>query len=156
MHLAHLQQQIKDLRQEKSLDWVAPGFHKQIVLWHSNISGIAVASQHGNDQELSRELAKLLIKIVHFPALFPEWNDIWGSQTLKDFSPDITSHNIWDLLYKMHQLVSGLVGGRSDIILLYKLIQVIRATALLLELDLPRAVKGQMDYYWQHGQQQVN
>lgn len=156
MRLAHLQQQIRDLRQEKGRDWDAPGFHRHIVLLHNNVSGIAVACQQGRNEELQREIAALLIRIVYFPAQFPDWDDIWGSQTLEDFPADKTCNDAWDFLFKMHQLVSGLVGGRSDIILLYKLIQVIRALALHLEVDLTRAVKSQMDYYWQHNRQQVN
>ncbi len=149
MRLSHLQQQVRDLVEEKSLNWESPGFHQQIVLLHSNISGIAMASQsEKRGQELFHQTAELLIKVAYLPALHPDWGDIWGSQTLDDFQPNKEEKEVWDCLYTMHQLVSGLVGGRSDIILLYKLVQVIRGTAQLLEVDLPRSVKSRMDAYW--------
>ncbi len=149
MRLSHLQHQVRDLVEEKGLNWEDPGFHQQIVLLHSNISGIAMAYQERQrSQELFRQTAELLIRVAYFPALHPDWGDIWGSQTLDDFQPHKEDKDIWDTLYTMHQLVSGLVGGRSDIILLYKLVQVIRSSASLLEVDLPRAVKSRMDAYW--------
>jgi len=149
MRLSHLQQQIRDLVEEKGLNWDDPGFQQQIVLLHSSISGIAKAYQDNQrTHELFRQAAELLIRVAYFPALYPDWGDIWGSQTLDDFQPGKEGKDIWENLYTMHQLVSGLVGGRSDIILLYKLVQIIRSAATLLEVDLPRAVKTRMDAYW--------
>lgn len=68
---------------------------------------------------------------------------------MEDFKSDNITGDLWDHLYKLHQLASGLVGGRSDIILLYKMLQIARAAAQLQKVDLARAVKQKMDAYWQ-------
>jgi hypothetical protein len=149
MKLAHLQQQILEMRENKDPEWGTGTFHKHIVMLHSHISGAAAACDNGQMGKCSAELAALVIRLVDFPSMFPDWGDIWGSQRLDDFSNEKISGDYWDHLYKLHQLASGLVGGRSDIILLYKMLQIARATAQLKGIDLPRAIKEQMDQYWQ-------
>lgn len=151
MRLAHLQQQLSEIRESSNTKWGNESFHHEIVMLHSHISGAAEQCT-GQSGRCPQELAALVIKLVDFPAMFPDWGDIWGSQRLEDFGVDKLSGDIWDHLYKLHQLASGLVGGRSDIILLYKMIQIARAAAQIQEVDLPRAIKEQMDRYWQTSQ----
>ena len=95
------------------------------------------------------ELAGFVIRLVDFSAMFPNWGDIWGAQQLEDFKTDTIKGDLWDLFHRLHQLASGLMGGRSDIILLYKMLQIARAAAQIQGIDLPRAIKEQMDRFWQ-------
>lgn len=149
MRLAHLQQQLTELRDNKNLEESSGSFNKHIVMLHSCISGAATACDTEQTEMVGRKLAGIVIKLIDFPTFFPKWGDIWGAQSLEDFKIDSVAGDIWDHLYKLHQLTSGLVGGRSDIILLYKMLQVARAAAHLQNIDLARAIKQQMDSYWQ-------
>ena len=149
MRLAHLQQQIAELKDNKDLEWGSGSFSKRIVMLHSSISGAALACKTSQTSNCASELAALVIQIIAFPVMFPSWGDIWGSQSLEDFKTDGISGDLWDHLYKLHQLASGLVGGRSDIILLFKMLQVARAATQLQNIELTRAIKEQMDSYWQ-------
>lgn len=149
MRLAHLQQQISELRKNKKPEWGEGSFNKNIVILHGHISGAAAAYNSGQTGKCAQELAAFVIRIIDFPTMFPNWGDIWGSQRLADFKVDKISGDVWDHLYKLHQLASGLVGGRSDIILLIKMLQIARAAAQIQEIDLARAIKEQMDNYWQ-------
>lgn len=152
MRLAHLQQQLSELRNSTNLDGGTGSLNKHIVMLHSCISGAATACDSGQTDAVGRELAAFVIRLVDFPSNFPSWGDIWGAQSLDDFKIDNIAGEIWDLIFKLHQLTSGLVGGRSDIILLYKLLQVARASAHLYNIDLARAIKQQMDSFWQNAQ----
>lgn len=134
MRLAHLQQQVAELQDFKVLVADNIDFSRQVVILHSRIS--AVAGDLKNSNNLGYGLAAILVNVVGFPAMFSSWGDIWGTQALDDFSPDLSLRDNWELLYKLHQLASGLVGGRSDIILLYKMVQVVRALADNLGCDL--------------------
>jgi hypothetical protein len=127
MRLAHLQQQVAELPDFKVVVADNIDFSRQVVILHSQISAVASNLKNGND--LGYGLAAILVNVVGFPAMFSGWGDIWGTQALDDFSPDLSLRDNWKLLYKLHQLASGLVGGRSDIILLYKMVQVVRALA---------------------------
>lgn len=149
MKLAHLQQQIAELKNTAHLEWDSGSFSKRIVLLHSSISGAATACRDGQTAACASELAALVIQVVAFPSLFPLWGDIWGAQTLKDFKTDGITGDLWDHLHKLHQLASGLVGGRSDIILLFKILKVARAATQLENIELARAIKERMDRYWQ-------
>lgn len=149
MKLAHLQQQIADLKNSTHLEWDSSSFSKRIVMLHSSISGAARACTTGHGPDCASELASLVIQVVAFPTAFSGWGDIWGAQTLKDFTPENATGDLWDYLHKLHQLASGLVGGRSDIILLFKILQVARAATQLQNIELARAIKEKMDSYWQ-------
>lgn len=148
MRLAHLQQQISELRESNTMDWGSGSFNKHIVLLHRSISGAASACHSDQLGKCASELAAFVIQLIDFPAMFPNWGDIWGNQQLDDFKYDNVTGDLWDHYYKLHQLTSGLVGGRSDIILLYKMLQVARALAQIQGVDLPRAIKEQMDRFW--------
>ena len=149
MRLAHLQQEIAELKDTKDLEWGSGSFSKRIVLLHSSISGAALACKTGQTSNCASELAALVIQIIAFPAMFPSWGDIWGAQSLEDFKTEDISGDLWDNWYKLHQLASGLVGGRSDIILLFKMLQVARAASQEQNIELSGAIKEQMDSYWQ-------
>lgn len=149
MKLAHLQQQISELTSSKDLEWFSGPFSKRIVMLHSSISGAANACRTGKNTACTSDLAKLVIQIVAFPAMFPSWGDIWESQGLGDFKTGDVFCDLWDCLHKLHQLAAGLVGGRSDIILLIKMLQVVCTAAKQYNIDLAKAIKEQMDIYWQ-------
>lgn len=149
MRLAHLQQQISELRDNKHLEWGSGSFNKHIVLLHGSISRAAAACNTGQNGKCAPELAAFVIQLIDFPAMFPNWGDIWGAQSLEDFKIENINGDLWDHYFKLHQLTSGLVGGRSDIILLYKMLQIARATAQIHNIDLARAIKEQMDRFWQ-------
>jgi len=149
MKLAHLQQQISELRDSSNYKWDSGTFNKYVVLLHSHISGAAKACNVAQSEPCASELAAFVIRLIDYPTQFPNWGDIWGAQRLEDFKVEKISEDLWDHLYKLHQLAAGLVGGRSDIILLYKMLQIARATAQLQDIDLARAIKEQMDKYWQ-------
>lgn len=148
MKLVHLQQQISELRNSKTLEWGSGSFNKDIILLHGSISGSACACNSGQSDKCTAELAIFVIQLIDFPAMFPNWGDIWGMQQLEDFKTIDISGDLWDHYYKLHQLTSGLVGGRSDIILLYKMLQIARTIAQAQNIDLPRAIKDQMDIFW--------
>ena len=149
MRLAHLQQQVANLKSSMNFEWDSSSFSKRIVLLHSSISGAALACTAGQASECASELATLVIQVVAFPAMFPDWGDIWGAQTLKDFKSEGISGDLWDHLHKLHQFASGLVGGRSDIILLFKILQVTRAASQLQNIELAEAIQKKLDSYWQ-------
>jgi hypothetical protein len=149
MKLAHLQQQIADLQNTIDLEWNSGSFSKRIVLMHSSISGAAQACKNDQTTRCACELAELVIQIVAFPSFFPSWGDIWGVQSLNDFSTEGLAGDLWDHLYKLHQLASSLVGGRSDIILLFKLLQVARAATQLQNIELAGAIQEQLESHWQ-------
>jgi len=149
MRLANLQQQITELKDAKDLEWGSGSFSKRIVMLHSSIAGAALACKNGQTSNCASQLATLVIQIIAFPAMFPSWGDIWGSQSLEDFKTEGISGDLWDHYYKLHQLASGLVGGRSDIILLFKMLQLARAAAQLQNIELSGAIKEQMDSFSQ-------
>lgn len=149
MKLAHLQQQITELTNSKDLEWSTGSFSKRMVLLHSSISGAANACKGDNSSACTSDLAILVIQIVAFPAMFPSWGDIWESQGLVDFITKDVYCDLWDCLYKLHHLAAGLVGGRSDIILLIKMLQVVSTAAKQYNIDLVKAIEEQMDIYWQ-------
>lgn len=147
MRLAHLQKQIRELRGNTAMEWGSGSFHKHIVLLHKSISGAASTCISGQPEKCASDLAAFVIQLIDFPAMFPNWGDIWGAQHLEDFKTDNITGNLWDHYYKLHQLTSGLVGGRSDIILLYKMLQIARAVAEAQKIDLPRAITEQIDRF---------
>ncbi|MTI96490.1 MAG: hypothetical protein FH749_13620 [Firmicutes bacterium] len=155
MRLSQLQQQLAELRDNLGDHQQTAEFHQRIVMLHSSISGIANACDNVPDCQCAPKLADIVIQIVSFPSQFPDWGDIWGSQEWEDFHVDKLFGDIWDHLYKLHQLTAGIVGGRSDIILLYKMIQVCRSLSQLLGIDLQEAVSERLDTVSSHPPQNL-
>ena len=148
MKLAHLQQQITELTSSRDLEWFSGPFSKRIVMLHASISGAANACRAGKDTACTTDLAKLVIQIVAFPAMFPSWGDIWESQGLDDFRTGDVFCDLWDCL---HKLPAGIkpISSHCDIILLIKMLQVVCTAARQYNIDLVKAIKEQMDIYWQ-------
>lgn len=149
MELAHLQQQVTELKDSVALEWSSGSFSKRMVLLHGSISGAALACRTEQAGHCGAELAALVIQVIAFPTMFDDWGDIWGTQTLTDFKTEGICGDLWDCLYRLHQYVAGLVGGRSDIILLIKILQVARAAAHRQGIDLAQAIELKMAEYWQ-------
>lgn len=149
MKLADLQQLVTELKDSVPLEWCSGSFSKRMVLLHSSISGAALACKTEQKTGCGAELAALVIQVAAFPAMFEDWGDIWGAQTLADFKTEGICGDLWDCLHKLHQYVAGLVGGRSDIVLLIKILQVTRAAAHRQGVDLTEAIQSKIKEYWQ-------
>src|SRR5690606_29842399 len=95
MRLAHLQQQIAELRSTKNLAWDSDSFSKHVVMLHGSIARAAGHCLSGQPDKCASELADFVIRLVDFPAMFPNWGDIWGAQQLEDFKTDTIKGDLW-------------------------------------------------------------